>query len=156
MAHTAIFPGSFDPFTKGHESVVNRFLPLFDKIIIGIGVNSTKNYFYTLDSRIRHISSLFDNNPRIIVEAYDGLTTDFCKEKGARFLLRGVRNTIDFEFEKSIAQMNQDLSGIETLFLMTDAKYAAIQSSIVREIKKNNGELERFVTKSELLIINTK
>ena len=156
MANIAIFPGSFDPFTKGHESVVHRFLPLFDKIIIGIGINSSKSYLYTLESRMLHIASLFESHPRVAVEAYDGLTTAFCKEKGARFLLRGIRNTTDFEFEKSIAQMNHDLSGVETVFLMTDPQYASIHSSIVREIKRNNGDLAKFVTKSELLIINTK
>jgi len=156
MERIGIFPGSFDPFTKGHESIVNRFLPMVDTIIIAIGINTTKQYLYTLESKIAHIKSLFPNNPKIVVESYHGLTTEFCKEKKAQYLLRGIRNTIDFEFEKSIAQMNFDLSGIETLFLMTDARFAAISSSIVREIKKNNGDISSFVTKSELLIINSK
>jgi pantetheine-phosphate adenylyltransferase len=156
MEKIGVFPGSFDPFTKGHEAVVNRFLPLFDKVIIAMGVNSTKNYLYTQESRINHIKTLFAGNSKIAVEAYEGLTTTFCQEKGARYLLRGLRNTTDFEFEKAIGQMNQTMAGIETLFLMTDPHLAAVHSSIVREIKKNNGDLSPFVTKSDLLIITTK
>lgn len=156
MERIGIFPGSFDPFTKGHESVVNRFLPMFDKVIIAIGVNTTKNYLFSLESRVKHIESLFEKNPKIVVQSYSGLTTDFCKEKKAQYLLRGIRNTTDFEFEKSIAQMNQTLSGIETLFLMTEAHLSPINASIVREIKKNNGDISAFVTKSEMLIINSK
>jgi pantetheine-phosphate adenylyltransferase len=156
MEKIGVFPGSFDPFTKGHETIVNRFLPLFDQVIIAMGINSTKTYLYTQESRILHIKTLFAGNPKVVVEAYEGLTTAFCQQKGARYLLRGLRNTTDFEFEKAIAQMNQTMTGIETLFLMTDAHLAAVHSSIVREIKKNNGDLNPFVTKSELLIINTK
>jgi len=156
MQRIGIFPGSFDPFTKGHESVVNRFLPLFDQLIIGVGVNTNKQYLYTLESRITHIQSLFADKPSVSVEAYTGLTVDFCKLKKARFLLRGIRNTTDFEFEKSIAQMNQSLSGIESLFLMTDAHLSPINSSIVREIKKNKGDISAFVTNNQLLIINDK
>jgi len=156
MQRIGIFPGSFDPFTKGHESVVNRFLPMFDTVIIAIGINTTKQYLFSLESRVKHIESLFLNNPKVVVLSYSGLTTDLCKEKKAQYLLRGIRNTTDFEFEKSIAQMNQSLSGIETLFLMTEAHLTPINSSIVREIKKNNGDISLFVTKSELLIINSK
>lgn len=160
MKRIGVFPGSFDPFTKGHEDIVRRFLPLFDQIIIAIGVNSKKKYMYDTNSRIDHISSVFDGDERIRVEAYEGLTIDFCKKNEAGYLLRGLRNTTDFEFEKSIAHMNEVISDlneapIETLFLMTDKNLSAINSSIVREIKKNNGDISQFVTNEERLIINT-
>ncbi len=155
-----VFPGSFDPFTKGHEDIARRFLPLFDLVIIAIGVNSNKKYMYDLDSRIRHIEFLFKDEPKIKVESYQGLTVDFCQKNGAGYLLRGLRNADDFEFEKSIAHMNEAISEeasnkIESLFLMTDKNLSAINSSIVREIKKNNGKIHQFVTNEELLIINT-
>jgi len=160
MKRIGVFPGSFDPFTKGHEDIVRRFLPLFDQIIIAIGVNSKKKYMYDTNSRIDHISSVFDGDERVRVEAYEGLTIDFCKKNEAGYLLRGLRNTTDFEFEKSIAHMNEVISDlneapIETLFLMTDKNLSAINSSIVREIKKNNGDISQFVTNEERLIINT-
>lgn len=156
MKRIGVFPGSFDPFSKGHENVVLRFLPMVDEVIIAVGVNSTKKYFFDLDSRVAHIKNLFKNHPTVSVETYTGLTTIFCSEKKAQFLLRGIRNTTDFEFEKSIAQMNKELSGIETLFLITDPNTAAVNSSIIREIKKNNGDISSFVTNNEQLIISTK
>ncbi|MFT5822802.1 MAG: pantetheine-phosphate adenylyltransferase [Crocinitomix sp.] len=160
MERIGIFPGSFDPFTKGHEDIVRRFLPQFDRIIIGLGVNSKKKYTFETNSRIKHIQSLFKADTNVSVEAYEGLTIDLCKRKKAGYLLRGLRNTADFEFEKAIAQMNADISneagsGVETLFLMTDKSLSAISSSIIREIKKNNGNITQFVTNEELLIINT-
>lgn len=159
MKRIGVFPGSFDPFTKGHEAIVKRFLPLFDEIIIAIGVNSTKQYMYQLESRIKHIESHFNDQPKIRVEAYQGLTIDFCQKNEARYLLRGLRNTVDFEFEKSIAHMNESVSsengfGVETLFLMTDQEFSAINSSIVREIKKNGGKIGNFVTNEEFLIMS--
>lgn len=156
MQRIAVFPGSFDPFTKGHESIVNRFLPLFDELIIALGVNSTKTPFFTLESRMLHIQSLFSDQPKVKIETFEGLTIDFCRQKKAQYLIRGIRNTTDFEFEKSIAQMNQTLSGIETLFLMTDAHLAPVNATIVREIKKNQGDIRSFVTNEQLLIIQTK
>ncbi len=156
MQRIAVFPGSFDPFTKGHESIVNRFLPLFDELIIALGVNSTKTPFFTLESRMLHIQSLFSDQPKVKIETFEVLTIDFCKQKKAQYLIRGIRNTTDFEFEKSIAQMNQTLSGIETLFLMTDAHLAPVNATIVREIKKNQGDIRSFVTNEQLLIIQTK
>ena len=153
MSRIAVFPGSFDPFTKGHELLVKRYASLFDKIIIAVGVNSTKQYFFTLESRLNHIRSLFKSLDNIEVITYSGLTVDLCKEKKAQYLIRGLRNTTDFEFEKSIAQMNKTMTGIETLFLMTDAETAAIHSTIVREIKKNGGDISSFVKNSEQLII---
>lgn len=153
MKRIGVFPGSFDPFTKGHEDVVKRFIPLFDEVIIAIGVNTTKRYFFTQDSRIKHIQTLFQDEPKVVVESYSGLTVDFCKEKKAQYLLRGIRNAVDADYERSIAQMNQQLADIETLFLMCDPALAPISSTIVREIKKNNGDISAFVTKDELLII---
>ncbi len=159
MKRIGVFPGSFDPFTKGHEAIVNRFLPLFDEIIIAVGVNSNKQYMYQLESRIAHIHSHFTDHAKIRVEAYQGLTIDFCKKNGARYLLRGLRNTVDFEFEKSIAHMNETVSKensfeVETIFLVTDQEFSAINSSIVREIKKNGGKIGNFVTNEELLIMS--
>jgi len=153
MTKIGIFPGSFDPFTKGHENIVERFLPLFDKIIIGVGGNTSKKYYYTLESRIKHIESIFKNEPKIGVENYQGLTVKFCKEKKAQYLLRGLRNTTDFNYEKSIALMNKELEGVETLFLMTDEGLSHISSTIIREVAKNNGDVSPFVTKPNELII---
>ncbi|UKN01437.1 pantetheine-phosphate adenylyltransferase [Paracrocinitomix mangrovi] len=154
MERIGVFPGSFDPFTKGHEDIVRRFIPLFDKIIIAIGENSSKKYMFSLESREKHIKALFADAPIVEVEIYHKLTVEFCKEKKAQYLLRGIRNATDADYERSIAQMNFDISGIETLFLMCDPSLAPINSSIVREIKKNNGDISPFVTNDELLIIN--
>ena len=153
MEKIGVFPGSFDPFTKGHENIINRFLPLFDQIIIGIGGNTSKRYMYTLESRIDHIHSIFKDEPKIIIEHYTDLTVTFCKEKKAQYLLRGLRNTTDFNYEKSIALMNKELEGIETLFLMTDAKLSHLSSTIIREIAKSNGDISAFVTNENKLII---
>lgn len=156
MSRIGVFPGSFDPFTKGHADIVERALPLFDTIYVAIGVNSNKSSMFTLDSRIQHISTIFEGNEKVVVESYQGLTTNYCEEKSAQYLIRGIRNAIDSEYEKSIAQMNRDLAGIETVFLFTANEYSAVNSSIVREIKRNNGDISRFVTKDSLLLINTK
>lgn len=148
-----VFPGSFDPFTKGHENIVNRFLPLFDQIIIGVGGNTSKKYMYTLESRLKHIQSIYANEPKIVIEQYEGLTVDFCKAKKAQYLLRGLRNTTDFNYEKSIALMNKELENIETLFLMTDAELSHLSSTIIREIAKSKGDISAFVTNFNVLII---
>lgn len=155
MKNIGVFPGSFDPFTKGHEDIIRRILPLFDEVVVAIGLNTNKSSMFTLESRIAHINSLFENESKVVVESYEGLTTSYCESKGARSLIRGIRNAIDSEYEKSIAQMNRDLTGIETVFLMTSPEYSAINSSIVREIKKNNGDISAFVTNGHLLLINT-
>lgn len=152
MRKIGVFAGSFDPFTKGHEVIVNKGIDLFDEIVIGIGVNSAKNYMYNIDNRIKHISSLFESNPNIKVEAFRSLTVDFCKEIGANTIIRGLRDAKDFQYEKSIAHMNKEIAGIETVFFLTDQKYAAINSSIVREIHKNGGPIDAFVTNPDTLV----
>jgi pantetheine-phosphate adenylyltransferase len=154
MKKIGVFPGSFDPFTKGHENIVLRFLPLFDELVIGVGGNSSKKYMYKRSSRIEHIKNVFKNESKIRVEEYQGLTVDFCKEKKAQYLLRGLRNTTDFNYEKSIALMNKELAGVETIFLMTDEGLSHISSTIIREVAKNNGNIDSFVTNPEELIIN--
>lgn len=153
MKKIALFPGSFDPFTKGHENVVEKALPLFDEIIIGIGENSTKSSYFSIETRKKHILSLFANSPQIQVVSYSKLTTEFCKEVGANFILRALRDTKDFEYEKAIAQMNHALdASIESIFFISDAQYNHINSSIVREIIKNGGIIDSFVTNSHLLV----
>lgn len=148
----ALFPGSFDPFTRGHESVIAKALPLFDEIIIGVGFNSTKQPLFSLESRLAQIRSIYAHEPTVSVQTYSSLTVDFCKEVGASHLLRGLRDTRDFEYEKAIAQMNQQLAGIETVFFMTDGTVAAISATIVREIAKNGGIIDSFVTNSSILV----
>jgi pantetheine-phosphate adenylyltransferase len=130
----ALFPGTFDPFTIGHLSLVERALCLVDEIIIAIGINLDKQTFFTLEQRINMISKLFESNPRIKVQSYEGLTVDFAQKTGARFILRGIRSVNDFEYEKNIADVNRQISGIETFVLFTEPEYTHISSSIVREL----------------------
>lgn len=148
----AIFPGSFDPITKGHEALVLRGLELFDEIIIAIGTNSTKKYMYSLEQRMDFIRQTFANEPRIKVESYEGLTTEYCKKSEANFMLRGLRTSADFEFERAIAQINRDLQPeLETVFLITSAELSAISSSIIRDIIKNNGDASKFLPDSLII-----
>ena len=141
----ALFPGSFDPFTIGHLDIVTRGIKIFDEIVIGIGTNSKKKHMFTLAERRAFIEACFDQESAVRVETYEGLTIDFCKAIEADFILRGVRNNGDFEFEKAIARTNRHLSKIETVFLLTSAETSYISSSIVREIIRNKGDYSTFI-----------
>jgi pantetheine-phosphate adenylyltransferase len=146
MSRTALFPGSFDPVTVGHIEVISRSLELFDKIIVGVGHNATKNYMFPLEDRLQWIRDSFQNVPQVEVETYTGLTVEFCKKVGARFILRGLRTSADFEFERSIAQMNHYLdNGIETIFILSSPQYAPVSSTIVRDIIRHGGDASAFV-----------
>ena len=148
MTKIAIFPGSFSPFTVGHQSVVNRALPLFDKIIISIGINSEKNQYFSIEERLQWIKDVYGNNPKIEIKFYEGLTVDFCKKENANYILRGLRDSHDFKFEKGIAQMNKDLNKeIETIFIITPPEISHISSSIIRDIIKNGGDVSKFIPK---------
>ncbi|MBT3523919.1 pantetheine-phosphate adenylyltransferase [Flavobacteriaceae bacterium] len=144
----AIFPGSFDPFTLGHLDILKRSLLLFDEIIVGVGKNINKKTMFSEKQRVSFIKDCFKNESRIKVESYDGLTIDFCKKNDANFIVRGIRNNGDFEFEKAIARTNRKLSKIETVFLLTSAKTSFISSGIVRELITNNGDYKLLVPKS--------
>jgi pantetheine-phosphate adenylyltransferase len=152
MNKIGLFPGSFDPFTKGHEGVVLKSLSIFEEVVIGIGVNTRKVYLFDLQKRIHHISYLFKDYPQISVQTYQKLTVDFCKEINASHIIRGLRDSKDFEYEKSIAHMNQAISGIETLFFMTNQEHGAINSSIIREMHLNQADISPFVTYPTLLV----
>ena len=144
----AVFPGSFDPLTLGHCDIINKSLDLFDEIVLAIGVNSTKENMFSIDQRKKFINDEFANEEKIKILTYDGLTVDFCKSINADFIVRGLRNPADFEFEKTIAQTNKKLTGIETVFFLTSPETAYISSSIVREIIINKGEYTKLVPKS--------
>jgi len=144
----AIFPGSFDPFTLGHYDILKRSLSLFDEIIVGVGKNNQKKTMFSEKQRVSFIENCFKDEKKIKVEAYQGLTIDFCKKVGASFIVRGIRNNGDFEFEKAIARTNRKLSKIETIFLLTSAKTSFISSSIVRELILNNGDYKQLVPNS--------
>ena len=141
----AIFPGSFDPITNGHVDIIQRALPLFDEIVISIGINSNKNYMFSLEKRKSFIEKTFENEPKITVKTYEGLTVNFCERIKASFILRGLRNPADFEFEKAIAHTNRSLSNIETVFLLTSTGTSFIRSSIVREVIQNHGDYSHLV-----------
>lgn len=141
----AIFPGSFDPITLGHYDIILRGISLFDELIIAIGENADKKYMFTLKQRRKFITEAFRDQPRITVATYSGLTVDFCKQVGAGFILRGLRNPADFEFEKAIAHTNRKLSEIETVFLLTSSGKSYISSSIVRDVIRNGGDYTGLV-----------
>ncbi len=146
MSKIAVFPGSFDPITKGHESIINRAIPLFDKIIVAVGINSEKKYFYSLEKRIQSLEVVFKNQPKVEIASYSGLTVDFCKKVNAKYILRGLRTSSDFEFERAIAQMNKSMMNeVETIFMLTTPEFSAISSSIVRDIIRNGGDATQFV-----------
>lgn len=146
MKKIAVFPGSFDPITKGHEAIVRRGLMVFDEIVIGVGTNTSKNSMFPIEKRFSFIESVFAKEPRVSATVYEGLTVDFCKRMNANFIIRGLRTSADFEFERAIAQMNHAISpDIETVFIITDPQYSMISSSIIREILKNKGDVKKFV-----------
>lgn len=147
MKHNiAIFPGSFDPFTIGHESIVRRASAIYDKIIVGIGINTTKTSYFTFEKRLAMIQKVFENEPLVEVQSFDGLTVDFCTKVGARFILRGLRTSADFEYERAIAQMNHAMNpDIETVFMLTKPEHTHITSTIVREVMKHGGDASIFL-----------
>jgi len=145
MKRVAVFPGTFDPFTIGHSSIVERSISLFDEIIIAIGVNDTKKNFFSPEKRIEMIKSLYSGNKQINVLAYEGLTVDFVKKMKANCIIRGVRSVSDFEYEKTIADMNREISGIETLLFFTEPKLTHICSSTVRELLRYGHDISKFI-----------
>lgn len=149
----AIFPGSFDPITNGHYDIINRGVSLFDEVIVAIGVNAEKKYMFSLEDRKRFIEEAFKDEPKVKVITYSGLTIDLCKKEKADFILRGLRNPADFEFEKAIAHTNRVMSKIETVFLLTAARTSFISSSIVRDVLRNGGDISQLVPES---VINKK
>ena len=149
MPHIALFPGSFDPFTIGHVDILHRSLNLFDKIVIGVGNNSTKHTMFTIDQRMRWIKNSLKDLTTVEVQSYDRLTVDFAKKIGAQFILRGLRTSTDFQFEKSIAQMNTLMdANIETIFILSSPQYAPVSSTIVRDIIRHGGNVKQFVPES--------
>ena len=146
MKKIAVFPGSFDPFTIGHEGIVLRALDLFDEIIIAVGANALKKSYYSLETRKAMILKVFRNEPRIKVDHYEGLTVDYCKKHGAKYILRGLRTAADFEFERAIAQVNRAMAeNIESVFLLTKPEHTPINSTIVRDIIRSGGDASVFV-----------
>lgn len=146
MKKIAVFPGSFDPFTVGHEGIVNRALDLFDEIIIAVGANALKKSFYSLETRKQMISKVFSGEPRVKVDHYEGLTVDYCIRKGAKYILRGLRTAADFEFERAIAQVNKAMeSDVESVFLLTVPEHTPVTSTIVRDIIRSGGDASQFV-----------
>lgn len=142
----AVFPGSFDPITKGHENIIHRGLPLFDEIIVGIGYNTNKNYFFSQERREHFIKKVFQNEPKVKVMRYSGLTVSFCKEIGAQYILRGLRTSADFEFERAIAQMNHAMQPeVDTIFIVSEPVFSHISSTIVRDILLYQGDISSFV-----------
>lgn len=145
MAKIALFPGSFDPITNGHYDVINRASTIFDEIVIGIGQNSAKKYMFSLEQRKAWIKEIFKTNPKIKIKIYEGLTVDFCNKINAKYIIRGLRSSPDFEYERNIAQLNFALQGIETVFFISKPEMSPISSSIVREIIRHGGDVSNFV-----------
>ena len=145
----AIFPGSFDPFTIGHESIVKRGLDLFDKIIVGIGYNTSKKGFISVENRKKLIEKVFEGVDKVEVKTYTGLTINFCKENDAYYILRGLRTSADFEYERAIGQMNHFLEDkVETIFLLTETNHTPISSTIIREVYKSGGDVSQFIPRN--------
>ena len=146
MAHICLFPGTFDPLTLGHVDIINRALPLFDKIVVGIGSNVAKAPMFSTDQRVAWIDEIYKDEPKVKGASYDGLTINYCKKIGAKFILRGIRYVSDFEYEKTIADANRTLDNtIETIFLTGEPKYTSVASTIVRDIIRNGGDASLFL-----------
>lgn len=147
--NTILFPGSFDPFTVGHQSLVDRVLPLFDRVVIAVGVNSGKRSGDSAGNRIAEIERLYAGEPKVRVISYEGLTVDTCRREGAHWMLRGVRSAIDFEYERNLADINRRISGVETMLLFTLPEYAAVSSSVVRELSSYGYDVGEFLPKKQ-------
>jgi pantetheine-phosphate adenylyltransferase len=146
MEKIAVFPGSFDPFTIGHQSIVKRALPLFDKIIIAIGFNNQKPGYFPIRRRVAWISKVFSGEPKVSIEIYEGLTVDFCRKNNSGYILRGLRTSADFEYERAVCQINREMSNeIESVFFLTLPEHTHITSTLVREIHQHGGNIEKFV-----------
>ncbi len=141
----AIFPGSFDPITNGHYEIIKKGLKLFDEIIIAVGINNQKKYMFSIEKRLEFIESCFEKEKKIKICSYGGLTTDLCKDHGIKFILRGLRNSEDFNFENSLASMNKEMSNVETIFILSSSNTSHINSSLVRDIILNNGDYSKFI-----------
>ena len=150
----ALFPGSFDPVTKAHVDILKRALPLFDKVVIGIGLNSTKAAYLNLEKRKEILRAVFADEPKVEVQTYEGLTVEFCKQIDAKYMIRGIRTVSDFEYEKAIAQMNLALApDIESIFIVSKPGYSSISSTIVRDIMRNNGDVSQFIPKEAVNLL---
>jgi len=146
MQRICLFPGTFDPLTLGHVDIINRSVQLFDKIIVGIGINANKTPMFSTEQRLQWLKEIFKNEPKVEGAVYEGLTVNFCREIGAKFILRGIRYVSDFEYEKTIADANRTLdNSIETIFLTGEPKYTSVASTIVRDIIRNNGDATQFL-----------
>jgi pantetheine-phosphate adenylyltransferase len=146
MSHICLFPGTFDPVTRGHVDIIDRALPLFDKIVVGIGINSAKKPMFSAEQRMEWFNLIYKNEPKVESMVYEGLTINFCKEIGARYILRGIRFVSDFEYEKAIADANRTMDkSIETIFLTGEPQYTSIASTIVRDILKHGGDASQFL-----------
>lgn len=146
MKRIAVFPGSFDPITRGHENIVRRALTVFDEIVVAIGINSAKSSMFSLEQRMEWNRAVFAGIDQVTCDAYEGMTLNYCKSKGAQFMLRGVRNGGDFEYERTIAQMSRYMDrDVETVIMFTDPEFAPISSTLVREVYRNNGDVRAFI-----------
>lgn len=155
MQRICLFPGTFDPVTLGHTDIINRALPLFDKVVVGIGINAAKNPMFTAEQRKLWFEEIYKDEPKLSVETYDGLTIKFCQSIGARFILRGIRYVSDFEYEKTIADANRTMdASIETIFLTGEPKYTSVASTIVRDILRNGGDASPFLPEAVIKSLN--